>query len=706
VILRRHWPAKLALLGCAGATIVAPAAVRAACREDLPSQTRTADRAIVADDLVRLRDIGPSTMVMFLFGSPFGVSPDGTRIAFQVRQADPVANHFCLAMVVLDLRDPRRRKIVDRGGGMIRWKAPLGALADYPSGEAKLITPIWSPDGKRIAFLKQTGRHAQIWIAGEQGRSRAVTHAENDVDAFTWSRDGQSIVFRSRPGLAAARDAIEREGKDGYLYDDRWGPRASNRPWPSEPISYEIQSVSLGGTVRRPTPAEEALLGPPRDDATADGASWASRTKGALAWIAPADRVKTFSEGQLKARLADGPVLTCEAAACRGNFQGVWLSPDGHTIWFLHREGRAESETALYNWKPGAEAPTRIFATQDRLGGCAPVGDALICALEQSRRPRRVVKIHPPSGKITEVFDPNPEFAQLRLGQVERLEWRNDQGIDIFGDLVLPRGRKPGEKLPLVIVQYDTRGFLRGGTGDEFPIFAFAERGYAVLSLQRPGYVSDIGKPKDEEERIKRNYEGWADRRSVMSAYARGIALLDRLGLIDPDRVGITGLSDGSASAQFALVNSKLFAAASLSACCEDPKTLFPLLGNNGTRYMRKYRYPAYTDSSGAFWAAYSIASNASTFQTPLLLQASDDEYMLALETYASLRDFDAPVEMVVFPGEHHTKWQPAHRQALYRRNLAWFDFWLKGETVLARPDEISRWSAMRQARHGLRASP
>src|SRR3546814_10253618 len=61
--------------------------------------------------------------------------------------------------------------------------------------------------------------------------------------------------------------------------------------------------------------------------------------------------------------------------------------------------------------------------------------------------------------------DPNPEFASLRLGTVERLTWRNNLGLPAWGDLVLPPDRTPGEKLPLIIVQYHSDGFLRGGTG-------------------------------------------------------------------------------------------------------------------------------------------------------------------------------------------------------------------------------------------------
>jgi len=58
----------------------------------------------------------------------------------------------------------------------------------------------------------------------------------------------------------------------------------------------------------------------------------------------------------------------------------------------------------------------------------------------------------------------------------------------------------------------------------------------------------------------------------------------------------------------------------------------------------------------------------------PLLMQAPDDEYQAGLESFTALREAGKPVDLFVFPDEHHVKWQPAHRLAVYRRNLAWFD--------------------------------
>ena len=89
---------------------------------------------------------------------------------------------------------------------------------------------------------------------------------------------------------------------------------------------------------------------------------------------------------------------------------------------------------------------------------------------------------------------------------------------------------------------------------------------------------------------------------------------------------------------------------------------------------------------------------NARAMTKPILMQLADEEYLLGLETFTALREAGQPVEMYVFPDEHHIKWQPEHRRAIYERNLDWFRFWLQSHVD---PDPVKaaqyvRWSAMR----------
>ncbi|MEZ0243745.1 MAG: prolyl oligopeptidase family serine peptidase, partial [Sphingomonas sp.] len=184
--------------------------------------------------------------------------------------------------------------------------------------------------------------------------------------------------------------------------------------------------------------------------------------------------------------------------------------------------------------------------------------------------------------------------------------------------------------------------------------------------------------------------------RRVLASLEAGIDTVLARGVADPARIGLTGLSDGSSTVQFALLNSDRFRAAAISTCCESAGAL-ATVGLAYSDSTTKWGYPAPGFDDPGFWKPYSLAANAEEMRVPLLIQVADREYRLALETFAALDHARAPVEMYVFPDEYHIKYHPAHRLAIYERNLAWFDFWLNGQ-VSGDPGSaktMARWQAL-----------
>ena len=106
-------------------------------------------------------------------------------------------------------------------------------------------------------------------------------------------------------------------------------------------------------------------------------------------------------------------------------------------------------------------------------------------------------------------------------------------------------------------------------------------------------------------------------------------------------------------------------------------------------------------ESSMEQWREMSVALNASRVEAPLLIQASDREYLAETQTYSALREAGKAVELFVFPDEYHAKWQPAHKWAVYKRNVQWFEFWLQDieEPDPVEPGQYDRWRQMRQLR-------
>lgn len=678
---------------------VAPRPAHAACDDLLPPAAQGGpERLVTADDLLRLRDIGQPDGSMFGQPSPIGVSPDGRRAAFILSRADPGSNGYCRALVAIDLTGAPTPRILDRGGEMIVNSTVARGLV-VKNGFPALLTPAWSPDGRWIAYLRRDQGVTQAWRARANGSgARAVTRSPTDVEAVAWTPDGLGIVYVALPGRADAQRDIEQQGLAGWLYDERFAPNIASRPLLSGSIAREAFRIDPeSGRVSPASEAELALV-PMADLSGSPIAPSAIAPDGRRASTERRD-VSPLGPLRLVAFDASGKRVACAAAACDGGFTGLWWDADGKELRFLRREGWAGGQMGLYRWVPSRGEPRRVLVTDDVLLGCTPAGMELVCTSENAATPRRLVMVDPRDGRVRPVYDPNPEFGSIVLGKVERLRWRNDLGLEAWGDLVLPPGYDGNARLPLVVVQYHSDGFLRGGTGDEYPIHAFAARGFAVLSTERPAFVAQ-GKPGiasyDDVNAV--NGRDWAERRSLLSSVVTGVNMVIARGIADPARIGITGLSDGASTARFALINTRMFAAASISTCCVEPNSVMTYGGIAYAGAMRAMGYPPASRDAPEFWQPYSMALNAAAMDRPLLMQLADEEYLLGLETFTALREAGQPVEMYVFPGEHHIKWQPAHRRAIYERNLDWFAFWLQSKVDRdpAKAAQYGRWTAMR----------
>jgi hypothetical protein len=633
---------------------------------------RVLNRAVEPEDLVELFDIGSNAEAE---RQPlFTISPDRKTIALVVRRALASATDYCTGLFLVDRTGQAR--LVDSAPGAIRFRyANLLEKADFPTGFARVITPQWSLDGRHLAYLKLIDGQPHIWLMnGDGSDGRAIAGGDLDILEFQFTQSGDIIAKTSDPSVQLV--ALEAEVRSGIHYDARFSPVASGRPFLRGPLPTRYIVIDVDDLHQRAaTPLEIASIRPERQDG---GAVIATTERG------PDGITRIVAKGTQQ--------VECRHALCRDVFGDPWIS-GGNRIRYFRREGWGNSQTAVYEWAVGRSAPHRLVATDDYLLDCADQGRDLICVSEGSTQPRRLVRIAIPSGKVSSLFDPNPGFGHLKLGHVRRLHWRNRLGVECFGDLVLPVDYEPDRKYPLMVVQYISRGFLRGGTGDEYPIQAFAGRGYAVLSVQRPAFPAS-NPAAGFEEREREALVGFEKRKNVLFTIEDQIRDLIAEGLVDPARIGITGLSEGSSTVQYAAVHSNLFAAAAMSTCCWDPSQAW-LLGPAIQSSYHSMGWPNVTDNNGSFWAAISLARNARQIRMPILLQVSDDEFRASLESYIALQEVGHPADLYVFPNEHHVKWEPVHRLAIYQRNLDWFGFWLKGEAPTLAPDHEAsekRW--------------
>jgi dipeptidyl aminopeptidase/acylaminoacyl peptidase len=691
--------------------LVAPAIAGMRCDDLTPPQGSVAPAArdITAADLVELRDIGlPGSIAA---GSPLGVSPDGRSVAFQIRKARIASNDYCIGTYVLSLDGTGRLIQADQGGTWIfspgYW---MGGITPHVSGYALVVRPVWAPNGAAIAYLRKDQGPVQAWIANVDGSgARAVTRSETDVTALRWSADSHTLYFWTRPGGQAAARAIAQEALRGYHYDDRWDPSDTSAPMPIDRAPAVEHALDIASVSVRPLREDEVAAGLTQADAGMDIANEArASTNGDVARLVSVDATNVNAATTIEVDAPGGRHLRCPDPACSGSLVGLWWPTGSDTLLFLRREGWDGDQTALYSWRPGTDPARRLYATSELLSGCDIAADRLLCMSEGSLRPAHIVAIDTRSGEERTIFNPNPEFEAKTFGLVRRIRWKNALGLPAFGDLVLPPEHRTGQHHPLVVVQYDSRGFLRGGTGDAYPILLLAQAGFAVLSTQEPADYSSLRPARSFDEAIRRGVIDQADDRSKLSSLEAGVAMAVATGTIDPSRIAITGLSDGAAKARYALLHSTLFKTAIISSCCDD-ETALSLLGPGHSQDFIRWGYPGIADKRSDFWKAYSFLADPDAFDTPLLIQASDHEYLPTIATLAGLTERSKPIDLFVFPDEHHVLWQPAHRAAAYQRDIDWLNFWLLNTVSPGaspeRATEIASWKSMRDrwlaTRHG-----
>jgi dipeptidyl aminopeptidase/acylaminoacyl peptidase len=109
-------------------------------------------------------------------------SPDGKWVLFAAVDVDLAANKKTSHIWIVPLAGgPERVLIADQDGDR----------------------PRWAPDGKRFAFISNKDGGSQVWVAGFDGTTGAVTGVHQltriatEADGELWSPDGKSILFTS-----------------------------------------------------------------------------------------------------------------------------------------------------------------------------------------------------------------------------------------------------------------------------------------------------------------------------------------------------------------------------------------------------------------------------------------------------------------------------------------------------------------------------
>jgi dipeptidyl aminopeptidase/acylaminoacyl peptidase len=633
------------------------------------------------------------------------------------------------------------RRVVNDDYQSHLWRRPTrgGRAVQLTRGRVRDGGPAISPDGRHLAFVRTPvgapGAVAQAWILPlDGGEAWQLTRMERGVAAVTWSPDGERLALVAQAGDPRFIVGAERTGRAPLA---RRITRLDFRDDESGHVERRahlwVVQFRPGATPRQLTSGDYDVLHPAWSP---DGSRIAfAADRGPDATVAP--RLQLWSVGTRSSR----PQVR-ELASLAGDADRPAFSPDGTRLAFIGTDvddppddvnpslwvldlpsGRPRNLTADLDRPVGEWAWCDLLMAEDAPGPIwlDDVSLAVIVGDNGRDIPYRVTL----DAAATPLVDRDLAMAaagiaegggtivisaaldgaagdlwRLADGRLRRItregaRWQarfprvdlTEHTFDGPGGPIQAWVASPptagGRALPTVLHIHGgpTGAWGPGGTLDAMLLTA---AGYRVVMPNIRGSAT-FG---SAWIKAFSGHWGEVDEADALAAVDGMI----ELGLTDPDRLAVMGLSYGGFLTQWLVGTTDRFAAASAENGVANQVSTW---ANSffGVHYNRRAGLGNPLSDAGmrALWRS-SPMRHVSKVRTPLLmLQAEDDRVCPASDNeqfFTALKVLGREVEYVLYPEEHHemkSSGRPDRRIDRMERILDWFDRHVRGRRSAGR---------------------
>jgi dipeptidyl aminopeptidase/acylaminoacyl peptidase len=644
----------------------------------VPAITSAQPTAPTIDDLLNLKRVGAPA-----------ISPDGRSVAYTLRETNWDDNEYETEIWISDVSRNTRRLTNARKSSQ---------------------QPEWSPDGRWIAFISDRDGKRQIYRIGiGGGEAERLTSGDEGVNAFAWSPDGLSIAFTMTDPIADSVKERERRFGDIRIEDEdrRMAhlyviavPETTGGPLPT-PRALTKGAVVVGNFDWSPNgnriAFDHRISSDPADGGTAD-ISTVDVATGTMrvvvgqqgpdsnprwspdglhiAFTSAMSKPFNYYQNSVIAIVEPGTMhIRSVSDAFDENPQ--LISWNRHGIYFAASQ---RTWAYLFRLDPGTKQVTRHAVADEWIGsafsfskdgssvafigsGANDFADIYIAPLAERMQPTRLTN-------TAEQIAAWPKHSR------EVVTWKSQDGTAIEGILHKPADFQAGRRYPLLVVIHGgPTGISRplpysNGVG-YYPIDPWLARGALVLE---PNYRGSAGYGEKFRSLNVRNL-GIGDAWDVLS----GIDHLVAAGLVDRDRVGTMGWSQGGYISAFLTTrHSDRFKAVSVGAGISNWMTYY--VNTDIHPFTRQYLKATPWDDP-KIYADTSPMTYIKSAKAPTLIQHGDQDARVpvpnAFELYQGLRDQDVPTQLVLFKGFGHPLNKPKANRAAMQQNFDWFTKYL-----------------------------
>ena len=640
-------------------------------------------------------------------GNP-NISPDAKQIVFTRTWVDKVKDQYRSNLWVVDSDGSRVRELT--------------------TGDRDDSAPVWSPDGKRIAFMSDRDGTAQLFVMYVDTKEVAqLTHLEQAPTGFKWSPDGKQIAFTAFvPDTDPILNIKLPERPRGAQWAapavlvDRLSWRSDGRgPTPKGHSHVFTIDAVLGGTPRQITsgkythqgfdwsndgktiyvsgirkPEAEYQRGdseiyavdlttlevkPLTDRKGPDGAPEVSPDGKWIAYVGYDDKSYTNHVASLYLMSSDGSgkKLLVGNLDSSPNNVGWWAT--SQTVYFTV-ESKGKTDLC---WVMLADGKVNKASTGTILSGASATNkNGQFAAISSTlTEPGAVVTFNPNQRqgdvlKATKLVDVNADvLANVKLGAWEELWYTSKDNLKVQGWLIKPANYEAGKKYPMVL-------WIHGGpwsmysTAWSWAFQNFATNGYAVLFTNPRG---STGYGQDFVNGIQYSYPG-KDYDDLMAGVDAALAK----GFVDDRNLFVCGGSGGGVLTAWIVGHTDRFAAAvSMRPVINWHSFVGITDGPSWYNQFQKYPWEDPTE-----YAVRSPLNYVANVKTPTMVMTGEADLRTPIgqseEYYRALKMLKKETLLVRMPDEFHGWRRPSHQLAQQLYLMAWFEKYMRKDKAVS----------------------
>jgi dipeptidyl aminopeptidase/acylaminoacyl peptidase/CubicO group peptidase (beta-lactamase class C family) len=609
------------------------------------------------------------------------LSPDGAQVAYVLRTLDLEADRNVdeLWLVAADGSGPARR------------------LTHGPSDS----DPVWSPDGSRLAFVRD-GQVAVLSTTG--GEAEVLTDLPLGAGAPHWSPDAQRLAFTAPvdPGAGALAGApMVTEGTDyqadgagmfgqvrhqlhilgvttGELRQLTDGTHSVSAPAWSPDGSTVAFTRGTGERFRVPVHvlAVDDPHARPRTVALADGiaaaVTWTPDGDSLLVVGHPGDPVGHAH--LLRVPASGGQPLDLAGHLDRNVMPGAPAYPGGvpvehdGRVWFCLRE-----RGCTHLWSvatDGSDARPVLDGAGRVVSGLSLAAGRAAVALATPASYGEIAVVDLATGDETVLTEHGAPLADVVLHPREARTFTISDGTEVEAWLVHDPERQ-GPR-PLLLDVHGGPHNAWNAAADEIHLYhqELVERGWAVLLVN----------PRGSDGYGEAFYDGVRGAWGVADAddFLEPLDQLVAEGLADPARLAVAGYSYGGFMACWLTGHDDRFAAAVAGGTVSD---LVSMYGTSDDLCLSAYELGGTPWGEPERYAAMSPLTRVADVRTPtLVIHGAEDRTCplgQAQQWHTSLSELGIPTELVVYPDASHVfilLGRPSQRLDFNRRVLGWLE--------------------------------